>query len=107
MFNKTFGGFFNKGGTYGTGKKTKDEKKEKEMKKSLKKKKAKAPKIDKAIAKDIAKPKTTYKEQRYVAQRNVEKMKNLGWKVIGDGKDAKGKIDGTRSHITDLVLMQK
>jgi len=43
-------------------------------------------------------------ESRYVAQRNIERFKKCGWKVI---KENEYKIGGVRVHQNDLVLMEK
>jgi len=68
------------------------------------KKKVVAPK------KKVAKKKVTKapeEQQRLVAERNVERMKAEGWKVIGDGKDRHGKVLNVRTHSSDLTLMEK
>ena len=54
-------------------------------------------KVDTKIKKELLKEKPVTKakkpkDQRYVAERNVEKMKELGYKVVGDGKDKQGKV---------------
>lgn len=49
------------------------------------------------------------KDRRLVAERNLGKMKAEGYKVVGDGKDKQGKIDGVRTEMfpPDLTLMEK
>lgn len=64
---------------------------------------------DKDIRKDLTGdvPIKKKADSRYVASRNIDAMKKKGWKVVGDGKDAKGKIEGVRVHSKDLILMSK
>ena len=58
--------------------------------------------VAKAVLAGTGKP-----QQRFVAKRNIAKMKDKGWKEVGDGKDKHGRALGIRSESTDLVLMEK
>ena len=60
----------------------------------------------KAVAKKMTEPNTSKKVQRLVADRNLDRFKGMGYKVVGGASDAKGKVLGVRTH-TDLVLMEK
>ena len=62
---------------------------------------------DKVVVKDLSKKKKDNDNQRYVRVDRVEEMKKKGWKKVGDGKDAKGKILDVKTQISDLVLMTK
>lgn len=48
------------------------------------------------------------KNQRLVALRNVDRMKEEGWKIVmGDIKDKHGRIMSAKVDVSDLVLMEK
>ena len=63
-------------------------------------------KVAKVIKKVVAPPK---KDQRLVAERNVERMLADGYKIADSEsiKDKHGRILGIKSHASDLVLMEK
>lgn len=82
------------------------------------KKKIKAPSMPvKEVVKDLAKPKEPSKKQcRYVAIRNLDKMKEAGWKEVKEKADKHGKTLGVNTNMgsvgtpdnnADLVLMEK
>lgn len=46
-------------------------------------------------------------ERVLVRKERVAQKQKEGFKVIGDGKDKRGKLLGVRTHADDLVLMEK
>lgn len=76
------------------------EKEKKDLKESAARKEAEAAKI-----KLVVKPKKT---QRLVAERNMDRLKAEGWKVVKeDVRDEHGKVLGARTNMSDLTLMEK
>lgn len=48
------------------------------------------------------------KVQRLVALRNVDKLKDQGWKVVKKSyNDVEGRELGVKTHASDLTLMEK
>ena len=48
------------------------------------------------------------KIQKLVTERNVEKLKAQGYKIVAKNvTDKQGKVMGVRTNISDLVLMEK
>ncbi len=78
--------------------------------------KTKKAKINKQVAKDLAVPaKETKKKRRYVALRNVDKLKKEGWKQAKESKDKHNRTlgvntninEGSQDNTADLILMEK
>ena len=65
------------------------------------------PKINKEVLKEMAKPKVSKKAQRYVAARNLDKMKAKGWKVVKPMVNDESRTLGIKAHCDDLTLMEK
>jgi len=49
----------------------------------------------------------TNKQRRFFRSERIDEKIKEGWKVVGDGKDEKGKHEGVRTHSSDLTLMEK
>ena len=76
---------------------------------------------DKEIVKKLSKPVKSKKTQRYVAQRNIKKMEDAGWKKTKPAKDKHERVLGVKVSAlgkskyepavepvsSDLVLMEK
>ena len=45
--------------------------------------------------------------KRYVALRNVDKMKSEGWKEVKVAKDKHDRVLGVKVNAPDLILMEK